>query len=44
MKANFEFPLRQVDGNGTKGFVLVVDNLWPDLQISWFDVGKDKGL
>ena len=22
---------------------MVVDNLWPDLQTSWFDLNKDKG-
>ena len=41
MKAAFEFPLHRVDETNDLGFVLVVDNLWPDMHNSWFDVSKD---
>jgi len=43
IKATFEFPLHRVDETNDLGFVLVVEDLWPDLQVSWFDVAKDKG-
>jgi hypothetical protein len=42
IKASFDFPLHPVDDFGTKGFILIVDNHWPDLLFYCFDTTLDK--
>ena len=42
IKASFDFPLHPVDEDGTKGFILIVDNHWPNYFSSFFDITIDK--
>jgi hypothetical protein len=38
VEATFKFPLHPVDWCGTKGLILIIDDLWPDLQTTWTDL------
>ena len=44
IRETFHFPLHPVDDAGTKGLFLIVDDHWPDLSESWFELLEDRNF